>query len=312
MNFSKDLIKLDPAKETEQIITKLKFDISHNLKKKGAVVGISGGIDSSVVLGLCATALGSSRVLGLMLPEKDSSPDNFRYARKLVKKFNVDYLIEDLTPALYGFKSYQRRDEAIRNIFSEYNESYKVKIVLPQDLLDHGSLKVFHVTIISPEGEEKSARLPYEDFLQIVAATNLKQRSRMSMLYYHAERLNYAVVGTANKNEYDLGFFVKYGDGGVDLQPIAHLFKSQVYQIAKYLDVPVEIQQRTPTTDTYSAEQTQEEFYFRVPYAILDAIWYGWENGYPLSEIASAMELTEGQVQNVINDIKLKTSNRAV
>jgi NAD+ synthase len=100
------------------------------------------------------------------------------------------------------------------------------------------------------------------EYLQIVAASNLKQRTRMSTLYYHAEMRNYAVIGTANKNEHDQGFFVKYGDGGVDIQPIAHLFKTQVYQLARYLGVPEEIQQRPPTTDTYSASCTQEEFSF--------------------------------------------------
>jgi NAD+ synthase len=269
-------------------------------------VGISGGIDSSVVLALCVRALGEKRVLGVMLPEKDSSPENFIFARKLAEKFKVDYIIEDITPALFGFQSYQRRDDAIRNIFPEYDISYKVKIGLPSNLLDQGSLNVFYVTIISPEGEEKSARIPFQDYLQIVAASNFKQRSRMCMLYYHAERLNYAVVGTPNKNEHDLGFFVKYGDGGSDLTPITHLFKTQIFQLARYLEIPEEIQQRTPTTDTYSAEQTQEEFFFRIPFHILDAIWYGWEHGYETKEIAAVLDLTEQQVKNVIDDISRK------
>lgn len=306
MNFEKNLIKLDPKTETEKIISKLKSDMSKNLKKKGVVVGISGGIDSSVVLALSVKALGAKRVLGIMMPEMDSSPENFQLSRQLIQKFNVDYLIEDMTPALFGFKSYQRRDDAIRNIFPEYDISYKVKIGLPQNLLDQSSLNVFKVTIISPEGEEKSARLPFQDYLQVVAASNFKQRSRMCMLYYHAERLNYAVIGTANKNEHDLGFFVKHGDGGVDLSPINYLFKTQIYQLAKYLEIPVEIQQRTPTTDTYSAEQTQEEFFFRLPFDILDIIWYGWENGYSLESIAKSLEITEKQVKYVVSDLERK------
>lgn len=305
MNFSKDLIKINPAKETDRIISKLQSDIKE-LKKKGAVVGISGGIDSSVVLALCVKALESNRVLGVMMPEKDSSPDNLRLTKKLIQKLKVDYVIEDITPALFGFKSYQRRDESVRNIFPEYDISYKVKIGLPQNLLDQGSLNVFHVTIISPEDEEKSARIPYQNYLQIIAASNFKQRSRMCMLYYHAERLNYAVVGTANKDEHDLGFFVKHGDGGVDLKPIAHLFKTQVYQLATYLEIPIEIQRRTPTTDTYSAEQTQEEFFFRLPFDILDTIWYGWETGYSLKEIAKSLDISEQQVQYVVDDLKRK------
>ncbi len=306
MAFKCDLINIIPETETEKITENIKATVSQKLRRKGAVVGISGGIDSSVVLALCVRALGEKRVLGVMLPEKDSSPENFILARKLVQKLNVDYVIEDITPALIGFKCYQRRDDAIRNIFPEYDISYKVKIGLPSNLLDQGSLNVFYVTIISPEGEEKSARIPFQDYLQIVAASNFKQRSRMCMLYYHAERLNYAVVGTPNKNEHDLGFFVKYGDGGSDLAPIKHLFKTQVFQLAKHLDIPEEIQQRTPTTDTYSAEQTQEEFFFRIPFHILDAIWYGWENGYETKQIAAVLDLTEQQVKNVIDDISRK------
>ena len=128
----------------------------------------------------------------------------------------------------------------------------------------------------------------------------------MSMLYYHAEARNYAVIGTGNKNEHELGFFVKYGDGGADVKPIAHLFKTQVFQLAKYLDIPEEIQRRTPTTDTYSAEQTQEEFFFRLSFDILDRIWSGWEKGVPVETIAGVLKLTPTQVENVIKDIQRK------
>ncbi len=306
MNFNREMIKINPEAETEKIVSKLRNDLINVIKKRGAVVGISGGIDSSLVLALCVKAFGSSKVLGVMMPETDSSPDNFVLARKLVDKFNVESIIENMTPALYGFGAYQRRDEAIRRVFPEYNMSYKVKISLPQNILEHDSLNLFHLTIISPEGEEKTARLPHKEYLQIVAASNFKQRSRLCMLYYHAEMRNYAVAGTGNKNEHELGFFVKYGDGGADLKPIAHLFKTNIFQLAEYLDVPDEIQKRVPTTDTYSAEQTQEEFFFKLPFEILDAIWYGWEHDYSTEEIAETMELSPNQVQYVINDIKRK------
>lgn len=306
MNFTKELLKINPEIETEQIVSKLKDDLIHGIKKRGAVVGISGGIDSSVVLALCVKAFGASKVIGVMLPEADSSPDNFVLARKLVARLNVEAIIEDMTPALYGFSAYQRRNEAVRRIFPEFNMSYKVKIGLPHNILENDSLNLFHLTIISPEGEEKTTRLPLKEYLQIVAASNFKQRSRMCMLYYHAELRNYAVIGTGNKNEHELGFFVKYGDGGADLKPIAHLFKTNVYQLAEFLDIPFEIQQRVPTTDTYSAEQTQEEFFFKLPFEILDAIWYGCEHDFSVAEIANVMELSPNQVQHVIDDIKRK------
>ncbi|HQF44034.1 MAG TPA: NAD(+) synthase, partial [Ignavibacteriaceae bacterium] len=263
MNFTKDSIKIDPAKEFEKISTKLRDDVTKKLKKRGAVVGISGGIDSSVVLAICAKTFGPERVVGVMLPENDSNPDSLELATKLAEKFNVKYIVENMTDALAGFGCYRRRDEAIKNVFPEYNNNYKAKITLPTNLLEKDLLNVFQLTIIAPDGSTKSERLPLKEYLQIVAASNFKQRSRMSMLYYHAESRNYAVIGTGNKNEHEQGFFVKYGDGGADIKPITHLFKTQVFQLAEYLEVPDEIRKRTPTTDTYSAEQTQEEFFYR-------------------------------------------------
>lgn len=308
MIFSAKSIDIDPAKVTEDIVVYLKNSVLSKLKKRGAVVGISGGIDSSVVLALCVKTFGNSKILGVMMPESDSNPESLVLARKLVKTFGVEYVVEDLTAALSGFGCYRRRDEAVKRVFPEYDATYKVKITLPKNILEKDTLNVFHLTIISPEGEEKTERIPVNEYLQIVAASNFKQRSRMSMLYYHAERLNYAVIGTANKNEHELGFFVKYGDGGADVKPIAHLFKTQIFQLAKYLGVPEEIQRRTPTTDTYSAEQTQEEFFFRLPFTVLDTIWFGWEKGVPSKEIAEVLKLKPSQVENVIHDIQRKKS----
>lgn len=306
MAFTKDSIKLDVASTVEKITEKLKHDVLKKLKKRGAVVGISGGIDSSVVLALCAKTFGPQKVLGVMMPEFDSNPDSKELATQLANKFDVKYVVEDMTDALKGFGCYSRRDEAIKNVFPEYNENYKAKIILPSNILDKDTLNVFQLLIISPDGEEKKARLPLKEYLQIVAASNFKQRSRMCMLYYHADALNYAVIGTGNKNEHEQGFFVKYGDGGADVKPIAPFFKTQVFQMAEYLEVPEEIQNRIPTTDTYSAEQTQEEFFFRLPFDILDTIWYGWEKGVDESEIAKALNLKKEQVENVIHDIKRK------
>jgi NAD+ synthase len=306
MNFTKDSININPAKEVEKISSKLREDVAKKLKKRGAVVGISGGIDSSVVLALCAKTFGPDRVLGLMMPENDSNPDSLELAKKLSEKFNTKYVVENMTEAVAGLGCYKRRDEAIKNIFPEFNSNYKAKIILPTNLMEKETLNVFHLTIIAPNGKEKSERLPLNEYLQIVAASNFKQRSRMCMLYYHAEARNYAVIGTGNKNEHEQGFFVKYGDGGADIKPIAHLFKTQVFQIAEYLEVPEEIRKRTPTTDTYSAEQTQEEFFYRVPFAILDRVWFGWEKGVSSENIASALGLSKQNVESIIHDTQRK------
>ena len=306
MAFTKNDLKIDPEKTIDKLTRKIRETISRKFHKRGAVIGISGGIDSSVCLALTVRALGADKVLGLALPEADSDPESLKLAQMLADLYGIRLLVEDITDALKGFKTYERRDEAIKRVFPEYTSEYKAKIVLPNDLLDKETLNVFYLTIISPDGTEKTKRLPLKEYLQIVAASNFKQRSRMAMLYYHAERLNYAVIGTGNKNEHEQGFFVKWGDGGADIKPIAHLFKTQVYQLAEYLDVPKEIQERTPTTDTYSAESTQEEFFFRVPFEIGDLVWFGMEKNIPKEEIARAAGISEEQVTRIQNDIKRK------
>jgi NAD+ synthase len=306
MTFHRDILRLDPETTTEELINSLQRDVRQTLRRSGAVVGISGGVDSSVVLALCVRALGPKRVVGVMMPEKDSSPDSLVLARKVADQFNVETVVEDMTGALVGFGCYSRRDEAIRRVFPEYDPSYKAKITLPGNVLESEALNVFYLTIIAPDGKESSKRLNPRDYLQIVAASNFKQRSRMTMLYYHAELRNYAVVGTPNKNEHDQGFFVKWGDGGYDVAPIRHLFKTQVYQLAEYLEIPQEIRMAIPTTDTYSAPSSQEEFFFRLPFEVMDLLWYAQEHRVPLSEVAKVMDLSEDQVQRVFADLTRK------
>ncbi|HML20714.1 MAG TPA: NAD(+) synthase [Aggregatilinea sp.] len=308
MTFSEDVLKIDPAAETERIISFMREQVGRVMHRRGAVVGVSGGIDSSVCLALSARAFGPQRVAAIMMPEKDSEAESEALARLLSDAFDVKPTLEVITPALEGFRCYQRRDEAIARVFPEYDaaKGYKAKIVLPNNLLDDNTLNVFKLTIITPEGEEKTQRLPLNEYLQIVAASNFKQRTRMTTLYYHAEERNYAVIGTGNKNEHEQGFFVKYGDGGADIKPIIHLYKTQVYQLAEYLGVPEEIRRRQPTTDTYSAHQSQEEFFFRLPFKTMDLLWYAQENNVPIAEVAEGMGLTEVQVQRAFDDFKRK------
>jgi len=309
--FDKHMLDLDAATETQRIVDSLRRNVHEVLHRQGAIVGISGGVDSSVVLALCARTFGPERVVGVLLPEGESSPDSARLAHLLADQFTVPTVTEDISEALRGAGCYHRRDEAIARVFPDYANDWKAKIVLPGQLLEKDMLNVFYLTVTSPNGQEFTKRLPLREYYQIVAASNFKQRTRMAMLYYHAELRNYAVVGTANKNEHDQGFFVKHGDGGVDVAPIVHLFKTQVYQLAQYLGIPEEIQSRTPTSDTYSAGSTQEEFFFRVPFAILDVIWFGYEHNFPAASIAQALDLTTVQVERVIADIVRKQRTTA-
>ena len=242
-----------------------------------------------------------------MLPEKDSSPDSLILAQQLADQFGVKTHVENITSALDGYGCYTRRDEAVKRVFPDYDpDLHKMKINIRQNSLMQNLPPVFSVTIIDQHGKEESKLLPVQEYLQIVASSNFKQRSRMSMLYYHAERLHFAVIGTPNKHEVEQGFFVKYGDGGADVMPIGSFYKTQVYQFADYLNVPKEIIERTPTTDTYSAEQTQEEFFFQLPFELMDLSWYGWENDYDAAEVADILGKTKEEIENVYKNFARK------
>jgi len=306
--FSKDIILLKNVETTvDEIINKLRQDVLITLKRKGAVVGISGGIDSSVCLALSVKAFGADKVLGIIMPEKDSSPESEELALKLAGKFGVKTVKEEITDALNGFKCYERRDEAVKRVFPEYDpRSYKMKIGIRKSGLFNNLPPVFSLTIIDDKGEIKDKIIPVREYLQIVAASNFKQRSRMSILYYHAEALHSAVIGTPNKHEQEQGFFVKYGDGGADVMPIGNLYKTQVYQLAEYMGIPEEIIERTPTTDTYSASQTQEEFFYQLPFRLMDIYWYGYENGYPAQEVATVMDETPERIDSLYRNFERK------
>jgi len=307
--FNKNILRIDPALEVERIVQSLRQKVRKTLRRHGGVVGISGGVDSAVVLALSVRAFGPEKVVAVMMPDRDSSPESEQLARDLARQFGVEPLLENITEALRGFGCYRRRDQAIRRIFPDFDADagYKVKIGLPQDLLEESTLNLFTLTVITPGGEQRSATLPPQEFLQIVAASNLKQRTRMAMLYYHAELHNLAVIGTANRNEHDQGFFVKYGDDGVDIKALGHLYKTQVYQLAEFLAIPKAIRARPPTTDTYSAPCTEQEFFFRLPFELMDSLCYAQEHNIPRSEVAQALGLTEVQVQRAYDDLSRKS-----
>jgi NAD+ synthase len=303
--LSRDVLKLDVAAEAARIEGIIREQVLGTLRRRGAVVGMSGGIDSSVTAALSVRALGASKVFGILMPERDSSDDALRLGRGLAAHLGIPHAVEDVAPALTALGCYERQREAIRMVVPEYGEGWKCKLTLPS-ILESDRLNVTMLTVADPAGRQRTVRMTAASYLQMVAATNFKQRVRTLMEYYHADRLNYAVAGTPNLLEYDQGFFVKQGDGAADFKPIAHLYKSQVYALAEHLGVPEEIRRRTPTTDTFSLAQTQEEFYFALPYADMDLCLWAVNHGVPPAEVAPALGLTAEQVERVYRDIEAK------
>ena len=303
--FSRAVLELDAAAVSASIAEAVRAQVQGVLRRRGAVVGLSGGIDSAVVAALCARALGPERVLGLLMPERDSSPESLELGALVARTLGVRCEVADVGGALEGLGYYARQLEAIRAVFPEYGEGWKNKVTLPS-ILEGDRLNVMSLAVADPAGRQRTARMPPAAFLQLIAATNFKQRARTMMEYYHADRLNYAVAGTPNLLEYDQGFFVKVGDGAADFKPIAHLYKTQVYALAEHLGVPAEIRSRPPTTDTYSLAQSQEEFYFALPYDRMDLCLWAYDHGTPAAEVAPVVGLTEAQVGRVYRDIEAK------
>ncbi|CCV06958.1 NH(3)-dependent NAD(+) synthetase [Mesorhizobium metallidurans STM 2683] len=296
---------LDARAEVDRIVEILREQVFGTLRRRGVVVGLSGGIDSSVVAALCARAFGKDKVLGIFMPEHHSSGDSLRLGRVVAAQLGIDTILEDIAPALEAIGAYRRQIEAIQTVVPQYAEGWKCKLVLAS-VLESNGLNITRLTVEDPQGKTDTVRLSPAAYLQIVAATNYKQRLRKMTEYYHADRLNYAVAGTPNRLEYDQGFFVKQGDGTADLMPIVHLYKTQVYQLAEYLGIDEEIRRRPPTTDTFSMAQSQEEFYFALPYHLMDLCLYGVNHGLSADEVAAAADLTAAQVQKVFKDIDSK------
>ena len=294
-------LHLDAPAAVEHICNSLRGQL-RQLRRRGVVLGLSGGVDSSVVAALCVRALGPAHVLGILMPERDSDPDSVRLGHEVASSLGIRTVLEDIAPLLEAAGCYRRRDEFIRRLFPEYGPGWRSKIVLRN--AQGAGYNLFHLVVRSPAGVQSEARMPPDVYLGVVSATSMKQRTRKQIEYYHADRLNYAVAGTPNRLEYDQGFFVKNGDGAADMKPIAHLYKSQVYQLAEHLGVPEEICRRPPTTDTYSLAQTQEEFFFGLPLRALDICLYALDQQLPAEHVAAELGLSAEQVDHVYRDLE--------
>lgn len=298
-------LSFDPEQETLRICERLRQILSRNLKRRGLVIGLSGGIDSSVTAALAVRALGPERVFGLLMPERHSDSETLELSRSVAAAFGIEYAHEDISGILESVGFYRRYDEMIRSVIPDYGLGWKSKIAI-QHASGTSALNYFTVVAESPAGLSVRERLPLKAYLGVVAATNFKQRIRKMLEYYHADRLNFAVAGTPNRLEYDQGFFVKGGDGAADVKPIAHLYKTQVYELAAYLRVPETVRRRPPTTDTYSLAQSQDEFYFALPHGQMDLCLYGKNHGIAIESVAEAAKLSVDQVRRVWADIDQK------
>lgn len=306
MNLSNDALSIDPAHEIHRIKDFILEMTLKNFRKKGAVVGLSGGIDSAVVAALCVKALGKDKVLVLILPEKESNPVSAEYAKRQAYELKLPVIEIDITNQLESFGVYKNRDDVIKALFPNFDKSARFHVTLPQDLLERERINYHSIIIQDKNGNKQKKRLPLNAWLQISACQNMKQRVRMMHLYYHAERLNCLVAGTTNKTETIQGFFVKFGDGGVDIEPIAHLYKTQVYAIAKKLDIIQEIIVRPPSPDTYSLPVTDKEFYFCLDYELLDLLIYACENSISPIDAEQLLNIKEEQINRAYKDIKAK------
>lgn len=303
--YEAEITNFDCKKEIKSICNTMVSILRTKLKRRGVVVAVSGGIDSSVSAALAVEAFGTGKVFFLQLPEHDSAEETQSQGSRLIEHLKVhQHTTHNISQTLEAIGCYTARDEAIRETFPGYGDGWKNKIVIKGGL--KGQINHFVLVVQDPQEVTHKKRLGLKNYLQIVAATNYKQRIRKTIEYYHADRLHYAVVGTPNRLEYDQGFFVKNGDGAADVKPIAHLYKTQVYALAKHLGLPKSICDAKPTTDTYSLPQGQDEFYFSLPYQEMDKALWAHNTGYAPHDLAEMLNCSEKKAQLIFQDIENK------
>jgi len=305
MKFDLDVLKIDPAQELERL-SEFILEQVKTFRKKGVVVGLSGGIDSACIAAVAVHALGKDKVVGLILPESESNPISSEYATKHALALGIEHRQINITPTVDSIVQYKWRDEFIQKLIPEYKPGYKYNITLPTDLLERASFSFYRLQVQIPDGELKSKRLSHEELLTLTSFANIKIRSRMLHLYAEAERRNLLVAGTTNRTEFILGDFCKYGDGGTDIEPFTHLYKNKIYQLSEHLGVIQEIIDRPPSPDTFSLPVSDQEFFFRIAFDKLDHLLYAWEHEVSAEEAGKVLDLSEEAVERAYKDFTSK------
>jgi NAD+ synthase len=294
-----DFIKIkNLEKSVDSICDFIKNEISNKFQRRGAVVGLSGGIDSAVTTALCVRAMGHEKVLGLIMPEKESEPESQILAKQFANKYNIKTETIDISSILDSFGVYENKEKIVKEKFPNFNKNCKYRLVVPPKF--ENTVGIPYLDILDDKNKQHKLKISSFDFLALTAATSIKHRVRMTMLYYYGEKNNFTVMGTTNKSEYLQGYFVKYGDGGSDIEPIVNLYKSQIYQLGQFLDIPKEILTKDASPDVWSFTTNDEEFFYSVPYDTVDLILYARENDLPIKEIQKLSNLSTENIENLL------------
>jgi len=283
-----DELKFDEEKELERIKNFIR-DALKKLNKKKVYIGLSGGIDSAIVLKLLTLSIDKENIFALIMPDKDSKRENLIDAVEFSKSLGVRYKIINISKVLSKFGIYRSlpyfilptkklREKVTQNFYKNYEKKF--------------GKSPFYLSFNVPDELEKD-----NFFNKGIAYHRIKHRIRMVYLYYYAELNNAAVAGTTNKTEINLGFFVKYGDSASDFEPIAHLFKTQVFKLSEYLKIPEKIISKPPSPDLLPG--ITDEFAMGLNYEMIDRVLFRFLNEEKPETISKELNLDKKLIDNL-------------